>query len=101
MENNRLQKNDLNNGVFNDRLARIKRIVQKYSENVHLQTVLSICFTIFIILFLVHILACFFYLIGTADEDLEMSDGSVVIVQGWVNKMNDEHWEPAIPGMYV
>ena len=78
------------------RLARIKKLMQRYSENVHLRTLMSIGFTIFLILFLVHIMACFFFLIGTADENLEMSDGTAVIVQGWVNK--EDNWEPAVSG---
>jgi Ca2+-binding EF-hand superfamily protein len=77
------------------RLARIKKVIQKYSDNIHLQTFVSIGFTIFLILFLVHILACFFYLIGTADEERIMRDGSVVVIQAWVNA--EENWEPIIP----
>lgn len=77
------------------RLARIKKVIQKYSENIHLQTFVSIGFTIFLILFLVHILACFFYLIGTHNEERVMRDGSTVIIQGWVNAQ--ENWEPYVP----
>ena len=64
------------------RLARIKKILHKYSDNVHLQTYISIGFTVFLIFFLVHILACFFYLIGTSDETI---GGSNTTVEGWVN----------------
>lgn len=77
------------------RLARIKKVIQKYSENIHLQTFVSIGFTVFLILFLVHILACFFYLIGTADEERVMRDGTTITIHGWVNAQDD--WEPIIP----
>jgi hypothetical protein len=39
-------------------------------------------FTIFIIFFLVHNMACFFYLVGTGDESL--NDEEQTIISGWV-----------------
>eukprot|EP01047_Picozoa_sp_COSAG01_P016283 COSAG01_NODE_831_length_13260_cov_79.998784_8_plen_67_part_00 len=47
------------------RLARIKKILSKYGSNASLSTYLSIGFTVFAILFMVHLLTCFFYLVGT------------------------------------
>ena len=67
------------------RLARIKRILSKYGNNVNLQSYINIGFTVFIILFLAHILACFFYMIGTANETLDTG----VQVNGWVTERAD------------
>ena len=69
------------------RLARIKKILTKYGSDVNFQQYLSIGFTLFTILFLMHMLACFFYLIGVEDETL----GNGIQVEGWVN--SQEHWQ--------
>ena len=62
-------------------------ILRADSDNIHLQTYISIGFTVFLIFFLVHILACFFYLIGTSDETI---GGSNTTVEGWVNALVNE-----------
>lgn len=69
------------------RLARIKKILTKYGSDVNFQQYLSVGFTLFVILFLMHMLACFFFLIGVEDETL----GNGVFVQGWVNA--NEGWQ--------
>jgi Ca2+-binding EF-hand superfamily protein len=69
------------------RLARIKKILMKYGDNVNLQTYISVGFTMFTILFLVHLLTCFFYMVGI-DEQV-MNNG--VVIPGWV--MVQEGWE--------
>ena len=66
------------------RLARIKRILTKYGNNVNLQSYINIGFTMFIIIFLAHMLACFYYMIGTSDETL--ITGEVAI--GWVKQQD-------------
>lgn len=50
------------------RLARIKKILMKYSQNPHMQSYISICTTLFAIMFMCHLLTCFYYMIGTNDE---------------------------------
>ena len=67
------------------RLARIKRILTKYGNNVNLQSYINIGFTVFIILFLAHMLACFFYMIGTGNETLDTG----VQINGWVQDRAD------------
>lgn len=69
------------------RLARIKKILMKYGDNVNLQTYISVGFTMFTILFLVHLLTCFFYMVGVSQQ--VMPNG--VIIPGWV--MAQEGWE--------
>ena len=69
------------------RLARIKKILTKYGSDVNFQQYLSIGFTLFTILFLMHMLACFFFLIGVEDETL----GNGIKVEGWVNAQ--ENWQ--------
>eukprot|EP01043_Picozoa_sp_COSAG02_P010048 COSAG02_NODE_347_length_24085_cov_23.240724_12_plen_981_part_00 len=69
------------------RLARIKKILTKYGSDVNFQQYLSIGFTLFAILFLMHMLACFFFLIGVENETL----GNGVAVDGWVNA--NELWQ--------
>lgn len=62
------------------RLARIKRILAKYGNNVNVQQYTNIGFTLFLILFLIHMLSCFFYMLGAFDEALPSGER----VQGWV-----------------
>eukprot|EP01043_Picozoa_sp_COSAG02_P010971 COSAG02_NODE_397_length_23124_cov_439.255635_13_plen_965_part_00 len=69
------------------RLARIKKILTKYGSDVNFQQYLNIGFTLFAILFLMHMLACFFFLIGVENEVL----GNGVAVDGWVNA--NELWQ--------
>ncbi len=69
------------------RLARIKKILMKYGDNVNLQTYISVGFTMFTILFLVHLLTCFFYMVGVDPQLLPNG----VIIPGWVQAQ--EGWE--------
>ena len=48
-------------------------------------TIISVGFTVFIIFFLVHMLACFFYLIGTGEEEFPVTDDTIMI-KGWVHQ---------------
>jgi hypothetical protein len=68
------------------RLARIKRILTRHGSDVNYQQYFNIAFTIFTIVFVVHLLACFFYLVGEESELLENG----VHVSGWVEM--EEHW---------
>eukprot|EP01048_Picozoa_sp_COSAG05_P014564 COSAG05_NODE_1663_length_4312_cov_16.465243_4_plen_85_part_00 len=47
------------------RLARIKRILARHGSDVNYQQFFNIAFTLFTIVFMVHLLACFFYLVPT------------------------------------
>jgi hypothetical protein len=46
------------------RLARMKRLLRKYSAHINMQIYVSIGFTLFVIFFMVHSLACIWYTIG-------------------------------------
>ena len=63
------------------RLARIKRILAKYGNNVNMQQYINIGFTIFLILFLIHMLSCFFFMVGLESEALPSGQ----IISGWVD----------------
>jgi hypothetical protein len=67
------------------RLARLKKILAKYGGDVNLQTYVSVGFTLFTIFFLVHLLTCFYYMVGSAGETL----ANGVELKGWVQKMED------------
>ena len=54
--------------------ARIKRILAKYSQDVNLQSYISAFTAIFTIFFLVHLLTCFFYMVGRIDETMGKMD---------------------------
>ena len=54
--------------------ARIKRILAKYSQDVNLQSYISAFTAIFTIFFLVHLLTCFFYMVGRIDETMGKKD---------------------------
>ena len=54
--------------------ARIKRILAKYSQDVNLQSYISAFTAIFTIFFLVHLLTCFFYMVGRIDETMGKTD---------------------------
>ena len=69
------------------RLARLKKIIAKYSHNANLQVYIQIGFTLFAIIFLVHLLTCFYYMIGVGN--------SVVggrAIYGWVSR--EAEWWP-------
>jgi CRP-like cAMP-binding protein/Ca2+-binding EF-hand superfamily protein len=68
------------------RLGRLKRILARGGTDVNIQQYLNIGFTIFAIVLMVHLLACFFYLVGEVDEQL----ANGVLVEGWV--ANEENW---------
>lgn len=44
------------------------RILRKYEEKINLVPVLGVGFTLACILFAAHLLACFYYLVGTFSE---------------------------------
>ena len=75
------------------RLARLKRIVLRHSEDgaglSNFQLVQSVGFTVFTILFLVHMLSCFYYMVGETNQTL----GNGVEVIGWVNSQTE--WTPS------
>ena len=73
------------------RLARFKKVIERYSADVNLNQYFSIVFTLFLILFLAHMLACFFFFVGESNETL--SNG--VVVLGWV--ANEQDWWLAEP----
>ena len=74
------------------RLARIKKILMKYGDNVNLQTYINVGFTMFTIFFLVHLLTCFFYMVGSGEEVRPKPGNTAdVIIPGWV--MQEEGWE--------
>jgi len=72
------------------RLARIKKILMKYGDNVNLQTYISVGFTMFTIFFLVHLLTCFFYMVGVSEQT--MTNG--VIIPGWVQGQEGFEYDP-------
>eukprot|EP01048_Picozoa_sp_COSAG05_P011647 COSAG05_NODE_1112_length_5856_cov_11.397082_2_plen_976_part_00 len=69
------------------RLARIKRILSKYGSDVNFQQYFNIGITVFGIVFLTHLLACFFYLVGTLPPE-SLSNNE--IVEGWVD--SESNW---------
>ena len=75
------------------RLARLQKILAKYGGDVNMQTYVSVGFTIFAIFFLVHLLTCFWYMIGSNYQDIE-SNGNRIL--GWVEKesLPGGNWEP-------
>jgi CRP-like cAMP-binding protein/Ca2+-binding EF-hand superfamily protein len=68
------------------RLARIKRILSRHGNDVNYQQYMNIGFTVFVIALMVHLLACFFYLLGDYSETLDNG----VVVEGWV--LTEENW---------
>ena len=72
------------------RLARIKRLVMRYGGDGSFQLWQSAVFTVFTIVFLAHILACFWYLVGINSEQLGTGTG----VRGWVEQQ--DAWEVSL-----
>ena len=75
------------------RLTRIKRILAKYEDLMLVQQYQGVAVLTFAILFASHFLACFWYLIGTHDQeqsynDFKRSEGFELVdskvVDGWV-----------------
>ena len=58
------------------RLARVIRILRKYEETINLAPALGVIFTLACILFAAHLLACFYYLVGTGEQRLPGCDPS-------------------------
>ena len=75
------------------RLARIKRIIQRHGDG-SLQAYVGLGMTLFGILFAAHMLACFWFLVGTLGRTYKAvgDDGTVVSTElkGWVAQ--DELW---------
>ena len=76
------------------RLARIKRILSKWGNDVNFQQYINIGFTVFTILFLVHILGCIFYALGTGTETLPTGE----IIPGWAVREELEGWCVSLDG---
>ena len=63
------------------RIARLKRIIaERTDNNSDFQTALGILATLCVIIFMAHMLACFFYFVGETTETL----GNGLVVPGWV-----------------
>lgn len=52
------------------RLAKVLKIMRKYEETINIAPFLGVIFTLACILFAAHLLACFYYLVGTGDQIL-------------------------------
>lgn len=63
-------------------------------SNINLQIYVSVTFTLFVICFLVHMLACFFYVVGSEDQTLPNN----VVIAGWVarQRLGDDKWDASI-----
>ena len=70
------------------RLTRIKKILEKYEDQFDANQYLGLIFTLFIILFMAHMMACFWYLIGTG-EQIDLQGG---IIAGWVHNNEGKGW---------
>ena len=66
------------------RLARLKRIVMRHGGDGNFQQWQSVIFTLFTIVFMAHMLSCFWYLVGESAEQL----GTGTIVPGWVEQQD-------------
>lgn len=66
------------------RLARLKRVVMRHGGDGSFQLWQNALFTVFAIVFLAHILACFWYLVGLHSERL----GTGAVVPGWVEQQD-------------
>lgn len=67
------------------RLGRLKRILQRHGSDINYSQAFGIASTLSMILFLAHMLACFYYLVGEANQVL----GNDVVVGGWVQSEVD------------
>eukprot|EP01052_Picozoa_sp_SAG31_P015667 SAG31_NODE_1013_length_10376_cov_9.342220_6_plen_224_part_00 len=79
------------------RLARIKRILHKYQDVFDIQAYLGLIITFFSILFAAHMMACFWYFVGTVGGErkvVTVVNGTrletTVHVRGWVEQ--DPTW---------
>ena len=72
------------------RLGRLRKLALKNGAYIHWQQYLGVAVLLFAIFLLVHLLACFFYLIGDSGEMLGGEDG--VYVSGWVAR--EQLWWP-------
>ena len=83
------------------RLAKIKRMLEKYEDQFDAAPFLGMVFTVFTILFAAHLLACFWFLAGTtggqyespSDWPIEEYGPIVPDVDGWVKQEFPDYWE--------
>jgi|EP01046_Picozoa_sp_COSAG06_P021687 hypothetical protein len=63
------------------RIARLKRLLEKYQETLAMSQTLTMLGTVIVILFAIHLLACFWYMVGLEDEVIDNG----VVIPGWVS----------------
>ena len=77
------------------RLARIKRILHKYQDTLDIQAYLGLIITMFMILFAAHMMACFWYLVGTSGGERQILQATengtepewvIERIKGWVEQ---------------
>jgi hypothetical protein len=69
----------------------MKRILSRYGADVNFQRYFSIGLTAFTIVLSVHLLTCFYYLVGDSGAE---TLGNGVLVEGWV-RMERNWWGPS------
>ena len=75
------------------RLARIKRILMKYQDSfANLMQYMSMYVLVFVIVFLSHMLSCFFYLVGDTSEDCNWVGHGTCTVNGTLHGWVYEQW---------
>lgn len=71
------------------RITRIKKMLEKYEDQFDANQYLGLAFTLFSIVFMAHMMACFWYMIGKGEQ----IDGAGGLVQGWVYNAEGKGWK--------
>eukprot|EP01043_Picozoa_sp_COSAG02_P053531 COSAG02_NODE_5923_length_3939_cov_1.522135_4_plen_473_part_01 len=70
------------------RVARVKKILEKYEDQFDANQYLGLVATLFSIVFMAHMMACFWYMVGSGEQ----IDGAGDLVQGWVHNPDGKGW---------
>ena len=73
------------------RITRVKKILEKYEDSFDANQYLGLLFTLFTIIFMAHMMACFWYMVGKGEQ----IDGAGNLVQGWVYNPEGKGWTMA------
>ena len=70
------------------RITRIKKILEKYEDSFDANQYLGLLFTVATIVFMAHMMACFWYMVGKGEQ----IDGAGNLIQGWVHNPEGKGW---------
>ena len=90
------------------RLARIRRIIKRWEESIgSLMSIVKLVFLLFVVLFMTHVIACCYYLIGsnspdgwTSNADLAIGEEGALVSGSFTNQTLTFRYGPLFLGLH-